>query len=351
LVEYRLRLAPLPEQDRIVEAIESYFTRLDDAVASLARVQKNLKRYRASVLKAAVEGRLVPTEAELARKEGRSYEPASVTIGKTPAPPRPNRWNSRSVGTIQGHAALAVGNPKSVMPTGWTWALLADIARMESGHTPSREHPEWWDGDVAWIGIADAREHDGRVIHVTLQHTNKEGLANSAARLLPAGTVCISRTASVGYVVVMGKPMATSQDFVNWIPTPAVSSEWLRVVFMADRDALRGFGKGSVHKTIYFPEWLSIHVAVPPVAEQFRIVAEVDRCLSVADGLIDMVSVEMRRCERLRQSILKWAFEGKLADQDPKDEQAGVLLERIKKERSAAQGHAVSQSRRSRVTT
>jgi type I restriction enzyme S subunit len=80
IVEYELRLAPLPEQHRIVEAIESYFTRLDDAVATLERVQRNLKRYRASVLKAAVEGRLVPTEAELARAEGRDYEPASVLL-------------------------------------------------------------------------------------------------------------------------------------------------------------------------------------------------------------------------------------------------------------------------------
>jgi type I restriction enzyme S subunit len=63
----RYRLAPLNEQHRIVAAIESYLTRLDDAVATLERVQRNLKRYRAAVLKAAVEGRLVPTEAELAR--------------------------------------------------------------------------------------------------------------------------------------------------------------------------------------------------------------------------------------------------------------------------------------------
>jgi type I restriction enzyme, S subunit len=71
---------PLPEQQRIVEAIESYFTRLDDAVATLERVQRNLKRYRASILKAAVEGRLVPTEAELACAEDRDYEPASVLL-------------------------------------------------------------------------------------------------------------------------------------------------------------------------------------------------------------------------------------------------------------------------------
>lgn len=326
-------VAPLVEQERIVSALESYFTRLDDAVATLSRVERNLKRYRASVLKSAVEGRLVPTEAALAKQEGRDYEPASVLLKRTTAPPRPNRWKSRSEDLIPGHAALAVGNPKTALPEGWAWSALVDVARMESGHTPSREHPEWWDGDVPWIGIADARDGHGRIISTTIQHTNSAGLANSAARLLPTGTVCISRTASVGYVVVMGCPMATSQDFVNWTPTPAVTSDWLRLVFCTDREVLRRFGKGSVHKTIYFPEWLSVHIAVPPLAEQTRIVAELDRLLSVEDDADAILSSSLRRAQRLRQAILKWAFEGKLADQDPSDEPASVLLERIKAER------------------
>ncbi|MEQ8762815.1 MAG: restriction endonuclease subunit S, partial [Planctomycetota bacterium] len=88
---HRLPVPPLGEQHRIVEAIESYFTRLDDAVATLGRVQRNLKRYRASVLKAAVEGRLVPTEAELARRQGRDYEPASVLLDRILAERR-RRW-------------------------------------------------------------------------------------------------------------------------------------------------------------------------------------------------------------------------------------------------------------------
>ncbi len=299
---------PLPEQRRIVAEIEKQFTRLEAGVAALRRVQANLKRYRASVLKAACEGRLVSKEAELAKKERRKFEPASELIARTPTPPRPNRWNSRSKDVIPGHHALAVGNPQTELPEGWAWSALVEIAKMESGHTPSRNHSEWWDGDVAWIGIADARERDGRTIHETFQHTNLEGIANSASRLLPAGTVCISRTASVGYVVVMGREMATSQDFVNWIPTHAVTSGWLRVIFSADREALRRFGKGSVHKTIYFPEWLSVHIAVPPLAEQTRIVAEVERRLSVVEELEAVVTANLQRATRLRQSILQKAF-------------------------------------------
>jgi type I restriction enzyme S subunit len=78
-------VSPRPEQKRIVEEIDKQFTRLDAAIAALKRVRANLKRYRAAVLKAACEGRLVPTEAELARREGRDYEPASVLLERVRA--------------------------------------------------------------------------------------------------------------------------------------------------------------------------------------------------------------------------------------------------------------------------
>jgi type I restriction enzyme S subunit len=108
LEQQPIPLPPLPEQRQIVAEIEKQFTRLEAGVAALRRVQANLKRYRAAVLKAACEGRLVPTEAELARKERRRYESATDLIARTPTPPRPNRWNSRSKDVIPGHPALAV---------------------------------------------------------------------------------------------------------------------------------------------------------------------------------------------------------------------------------------------------
>jgi type I restriction enzyme S subunit len=138
----------------------------------------------------------------------------------------------------------------------------------------------------------------------------------------------------------MGAEMATSQDFVNWIPTEAVTSEWLRVIFSADVEALRKFGKGTVHKTIYFPEWLSVHIALPPLAEQHQIVAEVERRLSIVAGAEAQVDANLRRADRLRQSILKQAFSGQLVPQDPNDEPASVLLERLRAKASVWSTHA-----------
>ena len=325
----KIPLAPLPEQHRIVAKIESLFAKLDEGVAALKRTEANLERYRASVLKAAVEGRLT----EQWRSENPPEETAEMLLRRVEAPPRPGRYRSRFRGVIPGHAALSVGATRSRLPHPWSWAPLADVARLESGHTPSRRRPEWWDGDVPWVGLKDARAHHGGTIFETLQSTNEDGLANSAARLLPRNTVCLSRTASVGYVVVLARPMATSQDFVNWICTEALEPRWLQIVLLADPAALRRFGKGSTHTTVYFPEVLSLHVAVPPIAEQRAIEAEVDARLSQAADQEAIIRDALQRSSILRQSILKRAFEGGLVPQDPADEPASVLLDRIRTER------------------
>src|SRR5262249_6522778 len=148
-----------------------------------------------------------------------------------------------------------------------------------SGHTPSRKHPEYWGGEIPWISLPDARQHHGGVIDNTTQKTTKKGLANSAARLLPKDTVCLSRTASVGYVFRLGRPMATSQDFVNWVCSDALDPRFLMYALMAEGDHILNFGKGSTHTTIYFPEVLAFHVCIPPLTEQRRIVAKVEELL------------------------------------------------------------------------
>src|SRR5574340_1389612 len=159
-----------------------------------------------------------------------------------------------TAGVIQGRYALSVGMPHTALPGGWHWTPLSDVARLETGHTPSRKHPEYWGGEIPWIGIKDATENHGRTIQDTNQHTNELGIVNSSARVLPANTVCLSRTASVGYVVVMGRPMATSQDFVNWVCSQRIDFRFLKYVLLAERSAFLRFASGTTHQTIYFPE-------------------------------------------------------------------------------------------------
>lgn len=172
--------------------------------------------------------------------------------------------------------ALAVGMPSTPAPPGWQWAALTKLARLESGHTPSRRHPEYWDGDIPWISIGDAKLSHGGRIHDTQEHTNQLGIANSSARILPQGTVCLSRTASVGYTFVMGRAMATSQDFVNWVCSRELFPDFLKYLFMAEGGDLLRFASGAIHQTIYFPEAKAFHICHPAPREQQRIVGILD---------------------------------------------------------------------------
>jgi type I restriction enzyme S subunit len=176
--------------------------------------------------------------------------------------------------------ALSVGMPDAPCPKGWRWVALSDVARLESGHTPSRRHPEYWGGSIPWLSIKDAKVHHGGRIGATEETTNEIGIANSSARVLPKNTVCLSRTASVGYVVVMDVPMATSQDFVNWVCSEELDPAFLQYLLIAEGEDILRFASGSVHQTIYFPEVKAFHVCLPRLSEQRRIVTILDRALT-----------------------------------------------------------------------
>jgi type I restriction enzyme S subunit len=223
-----------------------------------------------------------------------------------------------SAGVIRGRYALSVGKPNDTPPPGWTWTTLAQVARLETGHTPSRKHPEYWGGDVPWIGIRDATSNHGRVIFDTEQHTNELGIANSSARILPENTVCLSRTASVGYVVVMGRPMATSQDFVNWVCTDAIHHQFLKYVLLAEHDSFLRFASGTTHQTIYFPEVKAFHVCLPPFKEQQAIAC-------ILGALDDKIELNRRR-NRTLEAMARAIFQSWFVDFDPVQAKASDLI-------------------------
>jgi type I restriction enzyme, S subunit len=209
---------------------------------------------------------------------------------------------------IRGKHAISVNDPGHPTPPGWVRTLLTDVAELGTGHTPSRLHPEYWDGEIGWIGIRDAGKHHGGVIHDTDQHISQLGIENSAARLLPKDTVCLSRTASVGYVVKMGKPMATSQDFVAWTCGEALEPDFLKAALLAEGSNIRSFGEGSTHTTVYFPAVKAFHIDLPPRSEQQRVVAKLDALTArLARARLELDSVS-ELTAHFRKSVLGNCF-------------------------------------------
>lgn len=331
LQELPLPLPPLAEQRRIVTKLDALTARTALARADLDRIPALAAGYKLSLLRTAMRGGL--TEAWRQQVE---LEPASALVERTPAPPQGRGGREATTGVRPGAAALSVNDPGTPAPDGWAWTSLLRIARQETGHTPSRSVDSYWGGEVPWIGIRDAGAHHGRTIEATLQTITENGLANSSARVLPARTVCLSRTASVGYVTIMARPMATSQDFATWTCSEALEPEFLMYALMAEGDDIRAFGEGSTHTTIYFPEIRALHICLPPLAEQKEIIRRVRAGLIEIDRLAAESAAARRLLDRLDQAVLAKAFRGELVPQDPTDEPASVLLDRIRAERAAA---------------
>ena len=169
-------------------------------------------------------------------------------------------------------------------PRRCSWVLLTDVAQLATGHTPDRERVDYWNGNIPWISLTDIRSLDGAEAMSTLQNVTGLGIKNSSSVLLPKGTVCFSRTASVGFVTVMGREMATSQDFMNWVCGPKLDPTYLMWALIASRQRLLALSSGSTHRTIYMRVVEQFRVLLPPIEQQREFalrVATVEKLKSV----------------------------------------------------------------------
>jgi len=303
-----IKLPPPPEQKRIALKLDSLLSQVNIIKARIDAVFALIRNFRNSTLAAAVSGR--------------------VTAKPGASPEVPLHLQSPLV-FFKSEEVTAPGN--------WRWEKLVDVATLESGHTPRKSVPAYWEGGtVPWISLQDIRAADGKEIFSTKFMPTELGIENSSARLLPKGTVCFSRDISVGFVTMMGQSMATTQHFANWICGDELHPKYLMYAFMAGREHLLKSGQGSTVKTIYMPALKELRIMLPPLEEQVEIVRRVEQLFAIADQLEAKVATAKQRIDALTQSILAKAFRGELVPQDPNDEPASVLLERIRAQRAAA---------------
>ena len=344
-------LPPLPEQRRIVAEIEKQFTRLDASVAALKRVQANLKRYRASVLKAACEGKLVPTEAVLARADGRDYEPADQLLERILSERRA-LWEAQEKRARKYKEPVVLDNTGlPALPEGWSYVQIEQIlslnrSGLKTGPFGSllKKHEHKKNG-VPVLGIENIQRMEfvrGSKIFVTPQKAQELSSYD-----VQEGDILISRSGTVGEACVLPAGIGDARLSTNLmrmtLAKEFVSPRYFCLLFNGSPTVLdqvselcsgstRDFLNGKILRSMVFP--------LPPSAEQHRIVAEVERRLSVIQQAEVAVQANLTRAERLRQSILKRAFEGKLVPQDSNDQPASVLLERIRVEREASHADA-----------
>ncbi len=320
--ELPLPIAPLREQQRVVDALEEHLSELDASVASLERAERNLVRYRSAVLAAACSGKLVPTEAELAQHDGRGYESADETLSR-----------------ITGVRCKSNTNmPK--LPQGWAWTNLESLAAHErnsvtDGPFGSKLKTEHYTASGPRV-IRLQNIGDGQFVDA-YSHISPEHFATLLKHQVYPGDVVIgalgNRPPRSCIIPESVGPAVVKADCIRFKPhsklmLPAYLNHALNSTL------LKGQGEAIVHGVgrprLNLGEILGLLVPVPPLAEQMRIVAEVDRHLSRADALAASIAQAKRRAQRLRRAILAAAFQGRLVPQDPNDEPASVLLDRIR---------------------
>jgi type I restriction enzyme, S subunit len=329
----RIPFAPDSEQRRIVAEIEKQFTRLEAGVAALKRVQAGLKRYRAAVLKAACTGQLVPGEAELARNaEGRRQKEDKRSDGSTssvlPLPSsvesgaqlltrilteRRKNWQGR--GRYKEPAAPDTAKLPQP-PEGWTWATAQQLNLSNRPCAygvlqPGEDIP----GGVPFVRVGDI--NNGKVDSSNLKRISTT-IANQYPRTkLRGGELAITLVGAIGRTAIIPDSLegGNTARAVGIIPlTKQANAHWVEIWFRnpAKNAEMDAKSHEVARKTLNLEDVRVASVALPPLPEQTRIVAEVERRLSVVEELEAVVSVNLQRATRLRQSILAKAFSEKL---------------------------------------
>jgi type I restriction enzyme, S subunit len=269
--QIEIPVAPLPEQRQIIEAIEFRFSRLDAAVRGLHRVQASLDRYRASLLNLHFP------------EEGTSPVPA-------------------------------------------THVELSAVCSTATGGTPRRGISDYYGGTIPWVKSGEL--NDARVLG-SEERITQAALDNSNAKVFPAGTVCMALYgATVGRLGILGVSAATNQAICAFFPKEQLSPRYLFWFLRSTRSRLLRQRSGGTQPNISQTLVRKLRVPLPSLDEQSEIAAEIERRLSVTEEVAAEVSHGVELCFRLRESILKMAFEGCLVRQDPRQERPNFILER-----------------------
>jgi type I restriction enzyme, S subunit len=300
----------LDQQKHIVAEIEKQFSRLDEAVANLKRVKANLKRYKAAVLKAAVEGRLVETEAERAPREGRSYETGAQLLQRI-LETRRSQWQGK--GKYKEPAAPDTTDLPE-LPEGWVWASFDQVTeRVTKGSSPNWQGFEYCDKGIPFVrsqnvgwGMTDLS--DIAFLPPEFNEVEKKSVLREGDVLLNIVGASIGR-AAIAPSNVQGGNVNQAVAVIRLLETGASKQFALLYLLSAETQRRIHAEKVDVARANFSLEDIrNMPLALPPFAEQQRLVAEVDLRLSLARKIEVQVSSNAMRADLLRKTLLAKAF-------------------------------------------
>ena len=316
LNRFEIPVAPLDQQKRTVAEIEKQFSRLDEAVANLKRVKTNLKRYKAAVLKAAVEGRLVETEAERARREGRSFETGAQLLQRI-LETRRSQWQGK--GKYKEPAAPDITDLPE-LPEGWVWASPDQLAESADNSICA--------GPFGTIFKAKDFRPSGIPI-IFLRHVAPGRYLNHKPGFMDVSKwqeLFQSYSVYGGELLItkLGEPPGVCAIYPEGVGPAMVTPDVIKLSVNADvvlprylmhyfnSEAARRFSTGVAFGTtrlrLTIPIFRGMPVPLPSFKEQQDIVTEIDRSFSLSDKAEAQVNANLQRAERLRSAVLNKSF-------------------------------------------
>ena len=256
LINFLFPLPPLAEQHRIVEKIEQLFALVDTIETHKEQLKSDVKQAKIQVLNYAIAGKLThqdpndePAEALLKR------------IGKT--------------------TTTAADTPYEKLPKGWAWCRLGDCFEWGSGGTPKSTIKEYYDGDIPWLVIGDLNDS---YINSSERTITKLGLQNSSAKLVPKGTLLIAMYGSIGKLGIANRELATNQAIAFALENE-INMKYLFYYLLSIRSDLNRLGKGATQLNISQTVLKSYPFPIPPLAEQHRIVQQIETYFTAFDQI------------------------------------------------------------------
>lgn len=293
-----INLPPLAEQERIVEKIEELFSEIDEGIKNLKTAQLQLKQYRQSVLKSAFEGKLT----EIWRINNKSAKNTEI----------------KEVNGIYS------------IPDTWVWCKLpsiGDLNRGKSKHRP-RDDKRLFGGKYPFVQTGDIKKANKYLYDYTQTYSDF-GLAQS--KLWNENTLCITIAANIAETAILKIKACFPDSIVGFVKNEHLYSEELvEYYFRTIKERLAKYAPATAQKNINLSTLNEVVFPLPPLLEQERIVEEIEKRFEVADEMEKAIKESLEDAQKLKQSILKKAFSGQLVPQNPDDEPASILLERIK---------------------
>ncbi|PIW59472.1 restriction endonuclease subunit S [Shewanella sp. CG12_big_fil_rev_8_21_14_0_65_47_15] len=343
---------PLPtrkEQDRLVEKLEELFSEFDNGIEELKAAQTKLSRYRQSLLKSAVEGSL--TQQWRAENSDRVQETGEQLLARI-LKQRREQWLQQKLAEFAEKGKTPSKNwqdayPEPVqpdttdlpeLPKGWVWATIDQLASVGTGVTPLKSRNDYYDnGDIPWVTSGAVNEES---VYRANTFITRTAVDECRLKIYPAGTLLVAMYGegkTRGMSAELKIPATINQALAALIleGEASVLKEFLKIYLLDSYQKMRSKASGGVQPNLNLLIVRSMCVPIPCVREQQEIHQLYKFQAEEIETQVKSIKFSLVASDAQRKNILKSAFSGQLVSQDPNDEPASVLLEKIKKEREA----------------